>query len=243
LVTGAANGIGQALTLALVKKGYRVVAADLVHPTETVSLGGAAVIGTLCDVTQHGALERSIALAVERCGGLDVMVNNAGISGQDTVFLTDNRQSLWTPTVDVNLTSVIRGTQLAVETMTKQGKDRGGVIINIASLAAYYGEDPVYAATKAGVLRFSRSLHFLTPQRNIRVQAVCPAFVQTNMFLSLPKDMKEERVKLGGGVLEVKDIVDVILKLIEAKEGGLAVRITKRRGPELMTAGERASKI
>ena len=126
--------------------------------------------------------------------------------------------------------------------MTTQG--RGGVIINIASLAAYFSETPVYAATKAGVLRFSRSLHFLTPQRNIRVQAICPGFVSTPMYLNANDAKRQaENANVAGGILEVSEVVSAILKGIDAKEGGLAIRVTKRRGAELMAVGERASKI
>ena len=244
LVTGAASGIGQAITIALATRGVGVIAADLVHPAKTLELGAGlkgAVVGTLCDVTQAGALERAIALTVERFGGIDIMINNAGIAGRDESFLTDTRQSLWAPTVDINLTSVIRGTQLAVEAMTAQG--RGGVVINIASLAAYHGEMPVYAATKAGVLRFSRSLHFLAPQRNIRVQAICPAFARTPILKSMDDKTRALNEKAAGGILEVSEVVSAILKGIDATEGGLAIRVTKRRGAELMAPGERASKI
>ena len=115
VVTGAASGIGQAISIALAERGVGVVAADLVHPARTLELAAGlrgAVVGTLCDVTQPGALERAIALTAERFGGIDIMINNAGIAGRDDVFLTDTRQALWGATVDINLTSVIRGTQL-----------------------------------------------------------------------------------------------------------------------------------
>src|SRR6266498_1200532 len=176
VVSGGGSGIGQAAVLALVARGAQVVVADIDADAgrQTVALaaekGGTAVFAR-CDVTKTEDLTGAFASAVERFGLLQIVFNNAGIIGED-LFADDPGD--WERVIAVDLTAVINATHLAVREMKRAGQ--GGVIINTASLIGLgpMAESPVYAAAKAGVVNFSRSLAYLAEASNIRVSTICP---------------------------------------------------------------------
>jgi NAD(P)-dependent dehydrogenase (short-subunit alcohol dehydrogenase family) len=182
VVTGGGSGIGRATSLALASGGVSVVVADIdpAAGEETVALiadagGSAASVPT--DVTKWEDIERMVAFAEEKFGGLDILHNNAGINAGWPRF-PDAARERWDRTVAINLWAVIAGTQAAVPVMRRRG---GGAIINTASLAGLvtYGTDPIYGATKSGVVAFTRALANLKDEDNIRVNCVCPGFVDT----------------------------------------------------------------
>lgn len=228
LVTGAAGGIGRATAVALGRGGACVVVVDIdggrVEETAglVVSAGGrAAALRT--DVADAADLERALGRAEADFGGLDILCNNAGV-GTLGGFPAAPAAS-WKRVVDVNLGGVILGTQLALPCLRRRG---GGVIVNTASLAGFVGfpPDPVYAATKAGVVLFTHSLAHLKAE-GIRVNCVCPGLVDTALLRA--------SVSAGGGrpawldvmpMLTPEDVAEGILQLVEDDElAGRAMRI------------------
>ena len=182
LVTGGGSGIGRATAIALAEAGAAVVIADIdeVGGQETVRLleeagGRAAFVHT--DVTRWEDLERMVAFAEETYGGLHILHNNAGVNTGWPPFPDVGREQ-WDRTVAVNLWAVIAVIQVAVPVMSRSG---GGVVVNTASLAGLvtYTADPIYAATKHGVVGLTRALVSLKDQANIRVNCICPGFVDT----------------------------------------------------------------
>lgn len=232
VVSGGGSGIGRATCVALANAGARVIVADINDDggRETVDMiganGGIAVFRH-CDVTQTEDLAGAFASAVEHFGSLDIVYNNAGIGGEE--LFSDEMQA-WTRMVDINLTAVIDATRIAVREM-KRG--RGGVIINTASMGGLLPMpgSPVYAATKAGVVNFSRSLAYLAAESNIRVNAICPTFTDTPLVRRSGDERVEEMKLLVGGILQPEDIAAGVIELIEDdSRAGAIMRCTVRGG-------------
>jgi NAD(P)-dependent dehydrogenase (short-subunit alcohol dehydrogenase family) len=182
LVTGAASGIGRATARALANAGATVVIADVdeAGARETIAMieaegGRAAFVRT--DVTRPQDVKRMVAFCDEQFGRLDVLHNNAGINTGWPPY-PDVERDRWEKTLAVNLWAVIAGTQAAVPLMRRGG---GGAIVNTASLAGLisYRAEPIYAATKHAVVGFTRALAGLKDEANIRVNCICPGFVDT----------------------------------------------------------------
>ncbi|XP_071411276.1 15-hydroxyprostaglandin dehydrogenase [NAD(+)] isoform X2 [Pithys albifrons albifrons] len=157
LVTGGAQGIGQAFVQALLGKGAKVALLD--RNSEAGQESKAALdeqfeaqrtVFIQCDVTDQEQLKGAFKKVIEHFGRLDILVNNAGV----------NNEKDWESTIQTNLTSVIRGTYLGLEYMRNTNGGNGGVIINISSLAGLMPAafQPVYCATKHGVIGFTRSI-------------------------------------------------------------------------------------
>lgn len=185
IVTGAARGIGRATAVALAAEGARaVVLADVraalsEETAKLVRAAGAEALALETDVAELDALRRLFAETEERFGGLHILHNNAGI-GEGTTDWPDVPAERAGAIVDVNLRGVILGTRLALEPMRRSG---GGAIVNTASGAAFVPLPPqaVYAATKAGIVNFTRSCTPLEESHGVRVSCVCPGLVATDM--------------------------------------------------------------
>lgn len=182
LVTGAAAGIGRATAEALAAEGASVVVADLdegagAATVDAIRNAGGAAEFVRTDVTQEPDIERMTAFAEKKFGALHILHNNAGINAGWPRYPNGSRDS-WNRTLAINLWAVIRGTEAAVPLIRRSG---GGVIVNSASMAGLvpFDTDPIYAATKHGVVGFTRSLTFLKDEANIRVNCICPTFVDT----------------------------------------------------------------
>ncbi|KWV58638.1 hypothetical protein AS156_34260 [Bradyrhizobium macuxiense] len=174
LVTGAATGIGRATALLLAKHGARVVLFGL---GETELQGAAAEAGGLAvhgDVTQAA----DIATAIGACGArLDILVNAAGLIIPDQPANVSDH--VWAKTLDVNLTGTMRVCRAALPLL----RQRGGAIVNIASVAAFNAspDSASYAASKAAVVAYTRSLAYAHGADGIRANAVAPGWVRTPM--------------------------------------------------------------
>lgn len=231
-VSGGGSGIGRATCIALANAGARVIVADLNdeggrETVDTIGANGGIAVFRHCDVTQTEDLAGAFASAVEHFGGLDIVFNNAGIGGED---LFGDETQTWTRMVDINLTAVIDATRIAVREMQR---GRGGVIINTASMGGLLPMpgSPVYAATKAGVVNFSRSLAYLAPESNIRVNAICPTFTDTPLVRRNGDERVEEMKQLVGGILQPEDIAAGVIELVEDdSRAGAVMRCTVRGG-------------
>ncbi len=188
LVTGATRGIGAAIADALAKQGITVIG------TATSDAGAAAIserlgaigsgVGRTLDVTDAVAAEALFASVAEEFGAPLILVNNAGIT-QDGLLLRMKDES-WDAVLQTNLSAVYRLSKLALRGMTKA---RWGRIINISSVVASMGNpgQANYAAAKAGMEGFSRSLAKEVGSRGITVNCVAPGFIETDMTKELPE--------------------------------------------------------
>jgi NAD(P)-dependent dehydrogenase (short-subunit alcohol dehydrogenase family) len=230
IVTGAGSGIGRATALRLAREGAQVVVAEIDEPTgpETAAMiaadGGEARFLKV-DVGDEADIREMIAFAERVFGGLDILHNNAGVSTAFAGFEGTSSAS-WLRTLDINLRGVLLGTYHALPALRRQG---GGAVVNTASGASLtpLPGDPVYAATKAGVLNFTRSLAYLSEEANIRVNCVCPGLVATNIRqnslapLSQAERAASEgpwqtllRLFAGRELLRPEDIAEAVMRLI-----------------------------
>ena len=177
LITAGAGGIGRVMAETFVKAGAKVHICDVVQSAidETVkTLSG--VTATLCDVSDLGQVDRLFADVKQRLGGLDVLVNNAGIAGP-TGTIEDISIEEWRRCIDIDLNGMFYCTRLAMPMLKAAG---GGSIINLSSAAGRLGfpyRTP-YAAAKWGVVGFTKSLSMEVGTCNIRVNAIQPGVVE-----------------------------------------------------------------
>jgi NAD(P)-dependent dehydrogenase (short-subunit alcohol dehydrogenase family) len=223
LVTGAGSerGIGRATALAFAREGAHVVITDVV--AEGVERVAAELnqhtqaIGAVADVRSKVEMERVVARAVEQFGGLDILINNAGLT-RPTKFL-DISEEEYDLVVDVNLKGMFMATQAAVPAMLKRGT---GAIVSLSSVSGQRGGGvfgtSAYSAAKAGIAGLTRALaRELSPQ-GIRVNCVAPSLIDTDIFGG---QVTEERKKelgestLVGRVGRVDDVVNGILFLAD----------------------------
>jgi len=199
LVTGASRGIGKACAIELAKAGYDVVinyAGNEEAANKTVSeikaLGQNAVAKKF-DVSNKEAVDNAVAEIMEQFGRIDVLVNNAGIT-RDNLFMRMKEEE-WLAVINTNLNSAYFVTNPVSKIMIKQ---RSGAIVNMASVSGVYGNagQANYSAAKAGMIGFTKSLAKELASRNIRVNAVAPGFIQTDMTKDLPVDKIVERIPL-----------------------------------------------
>ncbi len=176
LVTGAAHprGIGRAIALALEAHGATVISADLAG-----SEGLEQVAGLSCDVTSPEQVEQAVAEVLSRYGGIDILVNNAGVGvgSADFMAITDRD---WELSLAVNLRGVVNVCRAVLPHM----QERGGSIINIASLAGTGAMDAIpacYTASKFAAVGLTKQLAAQYAPQNIRVNALCPGSVVTKM--------------------------------------------------------------
>lgn len=226
IVTGAGSGIGRATALAFAAAGAAVVVADVDEAggAETVGLvhdaGGRATF-TRTDVTEPRSLEAMFAAAEGEYGGVDILHNNAGLVSGSPVWPDITPETLQR-VLAVNLGGVVLGTRLAVPVMRRRG---GGAIVQTASMAALFPmkEDPIYSATKAGVVMFMRACVPLA-EEGIRVNAVLPGLVDTPL---LPKSGDGETwadwayaAKDLMGLMPPTQVADAVLDLVRTDAVG-----------------------
>jgi NAD(P)-dependent dehydrogenase (short-subunit alcohol dehydrogenase family) len=187
LVTGGSRGIGSAIARAFAERGDRVAVhcRDAVAAAEAVrdSLPGAGHVTVKADLADAAAVKAMVDAAASGLGGLDVLVNNAGIYVDHPVLGTsyEEWQAAWRATLGVNLAGAANVTWCAVRHMAAGG--RGGRIVNVGSRGAYRGEPthPAYGASKAGLHALGQSLAVALAPHGITVASVAPGYVQTDM--------------------------------------------------------------
>jgi len=193
LVTGGGRGIGREIALLFAKEGADVALCDVdlkiaqATQSDIEALGRRAMsFGT--DVTDFKKVEEMVNLILDNLKRIDILVNNAGIT-RDNLLLRMSEQD-WDKVLAVNLKGVFNGTRAVSKVMVKQ---RGGKIINIASIIGIMGNagQANYAASKGGIISFTKSVARELASRNVNANAVAPGFIQTAMTDKLKADQRE----------------------------------------------------
>ena len=212
LVTGASRGIGAAIADTLAAQGAKVIG------TATTDSGAAAIsermaalggVGKVLNVTDGAAVDALIDAITAEFGTISILVNNAGIT-RDQLLLR-MKDDDWSAILDTNLSSVFRTSKAVMRSMMKARKGR---IINIASVIGVTGNagQSNYAAAKAGIIGFSKSLAKEVGSRGITVNVIAPGFIETDMTQSMPEAQKE--IMMGqialGRFGAPKDIADAV---------------------------------
>lgn len=224
LVTGAARGLGRAIALELAAAGAKVVVnyagseAKAAEVVEQILAKGGEAFAVQADVGQADDVERLVKAALEEFGRIDILVNNAGIA-RDNLLLR-MKEADWDAVLNTNLKGVYLCTKAVSKGMLKQ---RSGVIINISSVVGIAGNagQANYAAAKAGVIGFTKSMAKELAPRGIRVNAVAPGYIATDMTEILPEEVKNEiisRIPLGQ-VGKPEDIAQAVLFLASPAAG------------------------
>jgi NAD(P)-dependent dehydrogenase (short-subunit alcohol dehydrogenase family) len=198
VITGAGSGMGKASARIFVREGARVVLADISGAQKDVAAElGESALPVYCDVTQEADIQAAIRTATDELGRLDVMLNVAGIA--EGVLLTNVTQDHYDRTMDVDLRGVIFGMKHAMATLIDQGE--GGVIINWSSLGGIGGSayTAVYNAAKHGVVGATKCAAIEGGPHGIRVNALCPGFIHTDIMGSKPPPGILEKAPLGRG--------------------------------------------
>lgn len=179
IVTGGANGIGRATVEIFLREGAAVAIADRdVEPGKALAEQHPQAIFIETDVSSDASVNNLIAQTVERFGGLDILINCAGIDITGTVAGTEPDR--WQRVIDVNLGSVYRTCREAVPHMIKRG---GGAIVNIASVQGMFGwrNYAAYAASKSGMFGLTRQMAVEYADHNIRCNTISPGAIRTNL--------------------------------------------------------------
>jgi NAD(P)-dependent dehydrogenase (short-subunit alcohol dehydrogenase family) len=186
-VTGAGSGIGRATAELFASEGAKVFAVDvdrdcLSEAIADLRKGGGAAEGIHCDVADAAAVEKAVAACVEAFGGLNVLLNVAGIGGFQRFEELD--EATWTRTLAVNLTGPYQTTRFALPHLLKPPV---GAVVNVASTAGVRGTAyaSAYAASKAGLINFTKTLALEFASRDLRFNCICPGGVRTPLIAKM----------------------------------------------------------
>ncbi|MFO7742623.1 MAG: 3-oxoacyl-[acyl-carrier-protein] reductase [Anaerolineae bacterium] len=198
VVTGASRGIGRAIALELARRGatvvvnYRTSAGSAAEVVEAIESEGGQALSVQADVGDFHQAAGLINTAVDTFGGIDILVNNAGTTRDQLLMLM--KEEDWDVVLRTNLKGVFNCCKAAARRMMRQ---RSGRIVNISSVSGIAGQggQTNYAASKAGVIGFTKSLAKELGPRNVTVNAVAPGFVLTDLTADLSEDLKQRGIE------------------------------------------------
>ncbi len=219
LVTGGLRGIGRAVVLMLAEGGADIAVIDIggeeleKNLRDELSKFDVQLIVKRADVSNSREVKTAIEEIIQEFNGqLDILINNAGIT-RDNLLLRMSEDE-WDKVIAVNLKGVFNCTQACLKTMIRQ---KNGVIVNVASIVGLKGNagQTNYSASKAGVIGFTKSLAKEVGSRGIRVNAVAPGFIETEMTRSLPNEIREKVLPLIplGRFGQAEEVASVIVWL------------------------------
>lgn len=231
VITGAAGGIGSAIAEGFAEEGAQLLLVDMSDKVADLAarLGAHSLI---CDLT-HADSARTIASQCADLGGVDILVNNAGISRPSP--LTETTDVEWSTILDVNLTSVFRLTRELWPQLSEG--DREGVIVNLASFASkrstLFGNNSSYVAAKHGIAGLTRAAAFEGATQNIRVNAIAPGVVETELLLGAHG--AEARAKILNYIpqarfAEASEIADLVLFLASERSRHICGEVVNING-------------
>jgi 3-oxoacyl-[acyl-carrier protein] reductase len=229
IVTGAASGLGRGIALLFAKEGADIAIIDLkAEAAEAVAREardlGRRALAVAADVANETQVQQAMEVIVRELGEPDILVNNAGID--TTSIVEEMPTAMWDDMIRINLKSVFLCTRAVLPGMRRR---RYGRIINISSQLAYKGgaEMAHYAAAKAGILGFTRSLSYEIAKDNITVNAICPGPLDTELYRQLPEDWKRRKMTelIVGRPGKVEEIAPTAL-LLASEDGGFYVGAT-----------------
>ena len=219
IISGASRGIGRAIALDLAREGAQIAFNYLKSKTEAQSLEGelqalgVKAKASQVDISDFDAVSKWVKETKEFFGGLDILINNAGIINDKALMFMEKED--WQKVIDTNLGGVFNLTHAAIIGFMKQ---KSGNIVNITSVSGITGvaRQTNYAASKAGIIGFTKSLAREVARYNIRVNAVAPGFIETDMLKDLKEAYKKElltRIPLGriGKAEEVANVVKFLV--------------------------------
>ena len=196
IITGGAQGIGLATALKFSREGATVVVCDIRQAAvdaavEQCQQTGATAVGRVVDVTQREMVDAMVQQVLSQFGRIDVLVNNAGITQDARLQKMTIEQ--FDRVIDVNLRGVFHCSQAVADAMVKQGS---GVILNASSVVGIYGNfgQTNYAATKFGVIGFTKTWSRELGPKGVRVNAVAPGFVATPILSTIPDKVLQEMI-------------------------------------------------
>jgi len=218
LVTGGARGIGREIALALAQAGADLalfdVNAELLEGTaKDLRAVGRRAEGLVVDVTDGKQVDDGVAKVLDKLGRIDILVNNAGITKDGLLVRMDDAQ--WDRVLNINL----RGTFLCTRAVAKHMmKQRRGRIVSIASIVGLIGNpgQANYAASKAGVIGFTKAVAKELARRGVTCNAIAPGFIQTDMTDALPEQARQRLLDAipMGSLGEAKDVAQAALFLV-----------------------------
>src|SRR6056297_2530445 len=214
LITGAARGIGKSLALNCAEHGANIAFTDLEYNEQVkevekeIESKGVKAKGYASDASHFEQTNETVQQILKEFGKIDILINNAGIT-KDTLLMRMTEDQ-WDAVIKVNLKSVFNFTKAVQRIMLKQ---REGSIINLSSVVGVSGNagQANYAASKAGIIGFTKSVAQELGSRNIRANAIAPGFIETEMTAGLPEDVKKDwyeqiPLKRAGKPEEVADV-------------------------------------
>ncbi|MBT3296614.1 MAG: 3-oxoacyl-[acyl-carrier-protein] reductase [Verrucomicrobia bacterium] len=238
IVTGAARGIGAAIATRLANEGADIALCDLQadwlsETAEAVKAAGRKVVCYSVDVSDAEGVNEVVGAVVGEFGGVDVLVNNAGIT-RDGLMMRMSEED-WDAVLNVNLKGTFLFTRAVSRPMMKK---RTGAIVNIASIIGLIGNAGQcnYAASKAGVIALTKSTAKELASRNIRVNAVAPGFIQSKMTDALSEDIRDQMM----GNIPMKrfgtpeDVADVVMFLAGDSAGYMTGQVLTVSGGMVM---------
>ena len=221
IVTGAAQGIGEAIAMKLADSGAKIVVSDINESAgnqviNNIKSKNTDAIFVRADVSKNDDAQKIIEIAIEKFEKIDILVNNAGIT-RDNLLMRMTEEE-WDSVIAVNLKGTYNCIRAATKTFVKQ---RSGKIINIASVVGQIGNisQVNYSASKAGVVGLTKTVAKELASRNITCNAIAPGFIETSMTNILSDQVKEKLLsmiplkKLG----QVEDIANMVLYLASEK--------------------------
>jgi 3-oxoacyl-[acyl-carrier protein] reductase len=200
IVTGAVGGIGQAMVRRFAREGCKVVVTDILGDklndfVKELKKSGHQAIGVKADITDLGEAEKLAQAALDKFGQIDILANVAGGAiGAEVGPFANSRKEVWDKIINLNLYAALNCTRAVINHMIKR---RTGKIVSIASISGMFGQVGTadYAAAKAGIIGFTKSLAKEVAQYGINVNAVSPGIIGTARVLAFPEDFKQNLLK------------------------------------------------